>query len=337
MIDFLWKLCGRDDYEGFDPSKASDAARARNFAQVGNLPVVLIEGDRTQDTIRQRAFDFDDLKPLYNGKGMRATGVKSNNNETYEPPFRGSIVIAQNADAGGSPALLERIVHIHTDKSAQTPQTRQAAERLERATTEQVSGFILQVTQAETAVLDTFNRIYEQAKTELENHPEINHNRIAKNHAQLIAMVETLTLVLPVQADAVFQTRQTLVALAAERRQALRTDPPQVQEFWETFEYLDSLDRYGLNHAGKDNREGMVAVNFQHFIQMASEYRVNQSFVISDLKKQLKGGTGFQFTGNKAVRSLPNELYNKGKGEHDVMRPEIVRCWVFKRNELQHS
>ncbi|MDC9821021.1 toprim domain-containing protein [Pectobacterium polonicum] len=337
LIDFLWKLCGRDDYEGFDPTKSTAAARARNFAQVGNLPVVLIEGDRTQDTLRQRAFDFDDLKPLYNGKGMRATGVKSNNNETYEPPFRGSIVIAQNADVGGSPALLERIVHIHTDKSAQTPQTRQAAERLERAKIEQVSGFILKVTQSETAVLDAFNRIYEQAKTELENHPEINHNRIAKNHAQLIAMVETLPLVLPVQADAVLQTRQALVALAAERRQALRTDPPQVQEFWETFEYLDSLDRYGLNHAGKDNREGMVAVNFQHFIQMASEYRVNQSFVISDLKKQLKGGTCFQYMGSKAVRSLPNELYNTGKSQHDLKRPEVVRCWVFKRNELQHS
>jgi len=42
LIEFLWKLFGRADYEGFDPSKASLAARARNFAQVAGLPVVLL-------------------------------------------------------------------------------------------------------------------------------------------------------------------------------------------------------------------------------------------------------------------------------------------------------
>src|SRR6185436_6506602 len=46
LIEFLWKLCGRRDYEGFDPSKSSLAARARNFAPVSNLPVVLIESAR---------------------------------------------------------------------------------------------------------------------------------------------------------------------------------------------------------------------------------------------------------------------------------------------------
>ncbi|TRR33085.1 bifunctional DNA primase/helicase, partial [Salmonella enterica subsp. enterica serovar Panama] len=44
LIEFLWKLAGREEYEGFDPSKSTAAARGRNFAQVSNLPVVLIEG-----------------------------------------------------------------------------------------------------------------------------------------------------------------------------------------------------------------------------------------------------------------------------------------------------
>jgi len=36
LVELLWKLSGRTEYEGFDPSKATPASRARNFAQVGN-------------------------------------------------------------------------------------------------------------------------------------------------------------------------------------------------------------------------------------------------------------------------------------------------------------
>lgn len=89
LIEFLWKLCGRRDYEGFDPSKSSLAARARNFAQVSNLPVVLIEADRSEEGAKQRGFDWDELKTAYNGRSTRARGVKNGGNETYEPPFRG--------------------------------------------------------------------------------------------------------------------------------------------------------------------------------------------------------------------------------------------------------
>jgi len=43
LIEFLWKLLGRDDYEGTDPTKSTLAGRTRTFGQVGNLPMVLIE------------------------------------------------------------------------------------------------------------------------------------------------------------------------------------------------------------------------------------------------------------------------------------------------------
>jgi len=74
LIEFLWKLCGRRDYEGFDPSKSSLAARARNFAQVSNLPVVLIEGDRGEDGAKVKGFDWNELKTAYNGRSTRARG-----------------------------------------------------------------------------------------------------------------------------------------------------------------------------------------------------------------------------------------------------------------------
>jgi len=62
LIEFAWKLIGRDCYEGFDPSKATFAARARSFSQVSNMPVVLIEGDRVEDKAKKGGFDFSELK-----------------------------------------------------------------------------------------------------------------------------------------------------------------------------------------------------------------------------------------------------------------------------------
>ncbi|HHR4158427.1 TPA: bifunctional DNA primase/helicase, partial [Salmonella enterica] len=207
LLEFLWKLAGREEYEGFDPSKSTPAARGRNFAQVGNLPVVLIEGDRTTDNAKQRAFDWDELKSLYNGRASRAVGIKSNNNETYEPPFRGSIVIAQNADTDGSKAFLERIIHIYTDKRGQSLQTRHAAERLEQLPVSHVSGFTLQAIMREKEIMQAFGRGYERAREELEANANIRHIRVAKNHAQLIGLLEALALVIPVSVERIEKTR----------------------------------------------------------------------------------------------------------------------------------
>ena len=84
---------------------------------------------------------------------MRATGVKNSGNETREPPFRGSIVIAQNAEVSASDAILQRIVHLAFDKATHTPRTGQLAKQLERMPVEHVSGFVLRATQREAKVL----------------------------------------------------------------------------------------------------------------------------------------------------------------------------------------
>ncbi|MDB5719213.1 MAG: bifunctional primase/helicase, partial [Sphingomonas bacterium] len=75
LVEFLWKLCGRENYEGFDPAKATAAAMARNLGKVGNLPVVLIEGDRSEDANHGRKFEWEELKTAYNGRTVRSRGV----------------------------------------------------------------------------------------------------------------------------------------------------------------------------------------------------------------------------------------------------------------------
>lgn len=101
LIEFLWRLSGRNDYEGFDPTKSTNVATFRNFAQVSNLPVCLIEGDRNDESgnaTSAKTFIWDSLKDAFNGRSIRSRGIKNNGNETYSPPFRAAIMISQNEE-----------------------------------------------------------------------------------------------------------------------------------------------------------------------------------------------------------------------------------------------
>lgn len=334
LIEFLWKLCGREDYEGFDPSKSTAAARGRNFSQVANLPVVLIEGDRQSiegKTKNLRAFDYDELKSLYNGRASRALGIKTNNNETYEPPFKGAIVIAQNADVDGSEALLSRLIHIATDRSGQTAETTAAAVRLEQMPVQAVSGFLVKATSMADELLAEYDKHLAIAQQQFKAQGIIKSNRISLNHAQIQAMLAVLPLVVPVSADRIQQTWKYVITLAEERQRALNQDHPLVQEFWEMFDYLDSQETAGMNHSSV-SEPNEIAVNFNHFEEIAAHYRQRLNFTMVDIKKLLKHGTKRKYLRTCSVRSDVSKNYNLGK-ETTYRRPETYYCWVFSREK----
>ncbi|RFA31318.1 bifunctional DNA primase/helicase [Alkalilimnicola ehrlichii] len=323
LIEFLWKLVGRNDYEGFDPSKATLPARARNFAQVSNLPVVLIESDREQDGLRQRQFDWDELKTAYNGRSIRARGMKNAGNDTYEPPFRGTIAISQNAPVNASEAILSRIVHLRFTREYQTPDTRAVAEQLERLSSEHLSRFLLDAITAEKHLLELFCDRAPQYIERLAALPEIRMHRIAKCHGQLMGMVQLLGPggldLLP--REAIVDTFALLEHMARERQQAINADHPIVQEFWDAFDYIEGLrEASTLNHYNPDGRDGqLIAVNLKHFEAEATArgLRVPPS---TDLKRHLKTSKVRRFIeSNRAV--------------HSTLLSRTVKCWIFEKEK----
>lgn len=330
LIEFLWKLCGRSDYEGFDPSKSTLAARARNFSQVANMPIVLIEGDRNQEGAKQRGFDWDELKTAYNGRSVRSRGMKNNGNETYEPPFRGAIVIAQNAEVNASEAVLQRIIHIFTDRANQNQDTKKAAEELERMPVEELSGFMLLAALHEQNIINIFNSqtpIYEK---ELAQHPDIKNIRIIKNHAQMMALADALNTLIKVNDNIIDETKRMIKSLALERQQSINADHPLVQEFWDVFDYLngDKDKVQKLNHS-KDPE--LVAINLNHFIQEAVENK-QQMPPINELKRVLKSSRIHKFIDVRAVNSVINERYNS-EYPTATKKPTTVKCWVFRKGK----
>lgn len=320
LLEFLWKLVGRRDYEGFDPSKATLAARARNFAQVSNLPVVLIEADRSDvDTVKVRQFDWDELKTAYNGRSVRSRGLKNSGNETYEPPFRGAIVISQNAPVQASDAVLQRICHLRFDRSNHSPENKHRAEQLERMPLESVSGFLLAAVVREKKIMDTLAEGLADYEQMLQG--RVKTLRIAKNHALLMALVDALDQVVHLTPEQKSAAALHIIAMAEERQQAINADHPVVAEFWEQFEFMDVTNALGVPRLNHSRDEQLVAVSLPHFQQVATQMGLKVP-THHDLKRHLPSSKSHKFVGRKAVCSAIFVENNT---------PRTVKCWVFEK------
>ncbi|MEJ1390105.1 MAG: toprim domain-containing protein [Candidatus Sedimenticola sp. (ex Thyasira tokunagai)] len=319
LIEFMWKLYGRPDEEGFDPCKSTAAARARKMAQVSNLPVVLIESDR-EDSVHARGFDWDELKTAYNGRSVRSRGQKSSGNETYDPPFRGSIVIAQNNQVNASEAILQRICHLHFTKGEHNAKTKALAEALERTPMEQISGFLLMAISKERQILQIIKEKTAEYENTLMAFPDIKTVRIAKNHALLMALVDALATVIPLGEEITGETHDCIADMAIERQHAINSDHPIVVEFWEMFDFLDG-DNGRLDHS---RDASVIAVNINEFVQRAAERKQQLPCLIQDLKKHLKTSKARKFIDVKSVNSAIDldSVNNKAKTK---------KCWVFQR------
>ncbi len=330
LIEFLWRLLGRSDYEGFDPSKSTMAARARNFSQVSNMPVVLIEGDRgEEDRAKQKGFDWDETKPLYNGRSVYSRGVKNSGNETHEPPFRGALVISQNANVSASDAVMQRICHIGFDLASHTPESKQAADDLGQIGVDALSGFLVKATMAEKAILASFEERLPFHEKRLLKVQGVRNLRIVKNHAMLAALVDALSHVVHIGNAERDLTHSFIEDMAAERQEAINADHPAVQSFWETYEFLNGNDDTPrLNHSRKDEQQ--IAINLNHFVAVASDFR-QQVPDLAELKKLLKTSRVRKYIGQKPVNSAINAAWNLRRAkEGGDERPATVKCWVFE-------
>ncbi len=325
LLEFLWRLSGREDYEGFDPSKSTKVGVYRNFAQVSNLPVALIEGDRNDEDGKKSysAFEWDQLKDAFNGRSIRSMGVKNNGNDTYSPPFRASIMISQNEPIQASEAMLTRLLHIRLTRDGQTLETKELVDKLDRLPIELTSRFMVHALKNEQTILQTYQqkvKQYEQAY----HQRGITHTRVALNHAQIEALIDCLQMhvLTEVMTEAqASHAKTTLHTMAEERIKRLSSDHPAVEQFWEVYEYINSLSipnryDYEMNHYPISKNRNRIAINLNEIYRAAAS-KNQQLADISEMKRLLKGSRKYKFIeANKAVNSVHNK--------------KTVKCWIFE-------
>ncbi|MFN4221601.1 MULTISPECIES: toprim domain-containing protein [Novosphingobium] len=319
VLEFLWKTAGRENYEGFDPTKGTAAAIARNLGKVSNLPVVLIEGDRNEAVHHSKKFEWEELKSLYNGRATRSRGVKNGGMETFEPLFRGSIIIAQNDPVSASPAVLERIMSLHFDKSGFSEATRAAAERLERWPAEELSGFILFALRHEEQFMKAWADAYARYQGELQAASGVNNIRLLRNHAQLAAALTAMRQFLPVSDGLHAAGLKFIAEMTAARQRVVSSEHPVVEKFWQIFDYLVEIETESQreerplnNHRKADE---YIAVSLPQFFERCRAHGQVPP-TEDDLRRHLKTSKGRKFVACKPV--------NAPGGKH-------FYCWVFTR------
>ena len=325
LIEFLWKLMGRESYEGFDPNKATRAALARNMVKVANLPVGLIESGRDDGgRSHSRQFDPNELLVLYNGRSPRSLGKKTGGNETEEPPFLGSIYLVQNERIDAIPAVLERLMSMAIDKSLWGPGTKEAAQRLEAWPIEDCSGTIVHIARQEKGFLDFFFDRFNFHDSNMGKRVEgLNNARPIKCHAQLAAALEALPKLFPNcrqewVAEAIAETDR----MALDRQQSAGGDHPLVADFWEKVDYLIGRENLADHDEGKSlNRhrkaDDFIAINLPDF-----EARCRSAGIfpppLDQLKKLLRGSKARRWLATKAVNP---------PGENS----KAQQCWIFEQ------
>ncbi|WP_267382207.1 MULTISPECIES: toprim domain-containing protein [unclassified Sphingomonas] len=317
LIEFLWKLVGRANYEGFDPTKATNAGIARTLGQVGNLPVVFIEGDRGQETLHSRRFEWDELKTAYNGRAVRTRAIANGGMETFEPPFRGAIVIAQNDTVEASPAMRERIMGIHFDKARFSPATKLAAETLSAIPVEQISGFPVHVVRREAAILEAYRAAFKRHETGMLKHPGIRNGRLAKNHAQLAAMLDAMRLVVTnLSQHDVTDAHAFILSMLEDRQRTVESDHPHVEWFWERFDHMQTVESDTPTNPIDHSRVTEVhAINLVQFEQRCGDMRLQMPCAANELKRLLKTSKRRKFVEVKPINSTLGKT---------------VLCWVFR-------
>lgn len=327
LLMLLWKLLGRQDEEGDDPLKMTKAGLRRWLSQTANMPIVMLEADRSDPEGGQgKAFDFDQFKPLFNGRGLGLTGVKNGGNDTNAPPFRSSLVFSQNATVVASEAILTRIVKLHFVRPEVTTASRAAADNLNHLTAADVGYFLLKAVKAEGKVMEVFRaqvKVHEQRLRALR---DIRIERIIKCHAQMLALVDALKLVVNLGDDQVRATQDTLVQMALDRQAAINTDPKEVAEFWDVYEYLESLSEGPVVNHSKN--PGLIAINLNHFYELASEHRQKLADK-STLQTLLAASRSHKhIETNRAVDSA----VRTAEAARNAMFAKCmtVKCWMFQ-------
>ena len=324
LLEFMWKLSGREDYEGFDPSKSTSVAVYRNFAQVANLPIALIEGDRNDEDGKAKSFktfEWDSLKDAFNGRSIRSKGVKNNGNDTYSPPFRAAVMISQNEEIQASEAMLTRIIHVKLTRDGQTLETKHIVDSLDRLPIELTSRFMAHALKNEQAILETYQqriRMYEASYHEF----GVTHTRIALNHAQIAAMIDCLQthvlsgLMTDQQAE---QAKQALFEMAQTRVQRLQADHPDVDKFWSVFEFLMSTGKF-VCHTNINDQSRKIGINLNHFYKVARE-NYQDLPDITQMKRLLKNSSRYKFVdSNISVMSVIDGF-------------KTMKCWIFTKPE----
>lgn len=315
VLEFLWKVMGRENYEGLNPTTSTNAGRYRTLNQFSNMPTSYLEGQsESKDAKKGRDDWLYELKSLFNGRSMRSKGLKTSGNDTDESPFYGSIVISQNVKIQADEATLTRLIYQHMTREHHTPEGKRAAIKLHGMEMEDVSSFLLQSIMQEKKVMEMILSKYPEYQKIVSSNERIEHSRVIDVHALLLAIFYALGQTWNIDYKTQNITQNHILKIAEDRQRDLDHDPDELQEFWYLLEDF-MRGEIEINHSNNPRFE--LAINLNHIANLVRD--TGLPFLdVPLLRKLLPNSKTFEFIDNKTVKSSINQ--------------KTTRCYVFKWN-----
>lgn len=320
LLRFLWRLIGRDNMEGIKPSGtgASAVGLSRAFAEVSNLPVVLIESDRTYVDANGRTvtvqFGWDEVKTLFDYHApLRVTGAKTTGNETRVSIWRGALAISQNETVDGSEAILSRIVHLHCTTEHHSLALKPLADRLKVMKAKELGGYLRKCLANEQQWLARYFEAFPRYEQRLQSVGALTEGRIVQCHAQIMAAAYATQVLFPQWKDRDTEgLAKHLEARAIDRQQRCRSENPTAAKFWQIYHYLNedvvtTIDGDGereeiretLNHS--IDKE-LIGINIEHF-QQACRKAGQDVIPDTQLRRALASSTTHKYIETRKARS----------------------------------
>ncbi|AMO56582.1 hypothetical protein GZ77_03765 [Endozoicomonas montiporae] len=322
MLNILWRLVGRENYEGDSPQRGSNVGSARGMAQASNFPFVLLEGDADSK------FNVEELKPLTDYGGiLRRTGLKKRGTDTDVITFKGGLCISQNNMVNGSEAIMSRIVHLHCTRDHHIPGESDIwFRKMMNLRAEDLCGWRDLALENEGRILARFRKEFARLEIEFKRRNSKMMIRIAEFHAMTAAFIHCLQIIFSPKylTNVMCQHLEEYVwERAQDREKRRRTDDPLVEQFWEYFEHMnrpgsDSFGRDRLNHSIKPE---YIAIKMTEFEAMCKQHNLNGlSTRMRDLKPLLKNNQRHPFV---KIGNVKSKILGNG---------ETAYCWIFEKD-----
>lgn len=229
-------------------------------------------------------------------------------------------------------------MHLYFDRKGQTLETKRIVDDLDRMELEDACTFMTHCLRHEKEILETYNQNLQTIEAEY-HHIGITHIRIALCHAQVTSLVHALAKhVLPIDLEDVCEAKKMFHVMAIDRVDQLNGDHPDVEKFWDVYEYLQGnrSPDFGLNHHNEDAQT--VAINLNEVYKVAAR-NYQQLPEINDMKKLLRTSRKYKFIeSNKQVysdRFPADEVATISKVREVTSKPSRnVKCWLFTNPNL---
>ena len=139
-------------------------------------------------------------------------------------------------------------------------------------------------------------------------------------------LVDCLCLICPLDENQRVTTHQALTGMALERQAAISADHPLVAEFWDVYEYLESLgEGPQVNHSIDPK---LIAINLNDFAEKASDHRQNladlktlRTLLVNSRSRKLLEVNKATYSAVRAAQAANNTMAKKST---------TVRCWTFQ-------